>query len=334
MRRSGDVQEERNAAGAGMRRSGDVSPQAWYNAPMSKTAYRDPVIESYLQVLWFEKGLSENTQSAYRQDLAAFSGWLQRESGVALIDARRDDLLAYLTYRLRQRFSATATARALSCLRGFYRYQIREGRIGQDPTLQVENPKLGRPLPKSLTEEDVEQLLAAPDPQDPLGFRDRVMLELLYACGLRVTELVTLELSQLNLRQGVVRVTGKGGKERLVPLGEEAHEWLMRYLRHGRLLLLGAGGGEVLFPSRRGTQMTRQTFWHRIKRHARVAGISKPLSPHTLRHAFATHLLNHGADLRVVQLLLGHSDLSTTQIYTHIAQQRLQSLHQQHHPRG
>lgn len=293
----------------------------------------DPEIDNYLQVLWFEKGLSDNTQSAYRRDLNAFAQWLQ-QADLTLLTARRDDLLAYLTYRMRQRFSAPSTARALSCLRGFYRYLVREGRVAEDPTLQVENPRLGRPLPKSLTEADVEQLLAAPDPQDPVGFRDRVMLELLYACGLRVTELVTLQLSQLNLRQGVVRVTGKGGKERLVPLGEEALAWVQRYLRQGRVLLLGDKRSEVLFPSQRGTQMTRQTFWYRIKHHAQVAGIDKPLSPHTLRHAFATHLLNHGADLRVVQLLLGHSDLSTTQIYTHIAQQRLQSLHQQHHPRG
>ncbi|WP_210396500.1 site-specific tyrosine recombinase XerD [Motiliproteus sediminis] len=301
---------------------------------MTKTTPITPEIDAYLQMLWFEKGLSDNTQAAYRRDLASFDRWLQQQADYTLVAATRSDLLAYLTWRMRQRYSATSTARALSCLRGFYRYLMREQRIEQDPTLQVDNPKLGRPLPKSLSEAEVEQLLAAPDPQDPVGFRDRVMLELLYACGLRVSELVTLELSHLNLRQGVVRITGKGGKERLVPLGEEAHHWLMRYLRRGRVLLLGDGGGEVLFPSRRGTMMTRQTFWYRIKHYAREAGIDKPLSPHTLRHAFATHLLNHGADLRVVQLLLGHSDLSTTQIYTHIAQQRLQSMHQTHHPRG
>lgn len=301
---------------------------------MSNACPINPDIDAYLQMLWLEKGLSENTQAAYRRDLSAFDSWLRAHQGYALLNAERADLLAYLTWRMRKRYSATSTARMLSCLRGFFRYQLREGCIQTDPTLEVDSPKLGRPLPKSLTEDDVDQLLAAPDPQDPVGFRDRVMLELLYACGLRVTELVTLELSHLNLRQGVVRITGKGGKERLVPLGEEAHQWLMRYLRRGRVLLLGENGGEVLFPSRRGTQMTRQTFWYRIKHYAKEAGIDKPLSPHTLRHAFATHLLNHGADLRVVQLLLGHSDLSTTQIYTHIAQQRLQSLHQQHHPRG
>ncbi|WP_207063653.1 site-specific tyrosine recombinase XerD [Motiliproteus sp. SC1-56] len=291
------------------------------------------VIEAYLQELWLEKGLSSNSQAAYRRDLKTFAAWLAPR-GRDLLAAERGDLLAYLNYRLRQRLSAASTARMLSCLRGFYRFQLREERIEVDPTLQVDSPKQGRPLPKVLTEEEVERLLEAPDPQDPIGFRDRVMLELLYACGLRVSELVGLQLPELNLRQGLVRVTGKGGKERLVPLGEEAHGWLMHYLRQGRALLLGDPASEVLFPSQRGAQMTRQTFWYRIKHYAQLAGITKPLSPHTLRHAFATHLLNHGADLRVVQLLLGHSDLSTTQIYTHIAQQRLQSLHQAHHPRG
>jgi integrase/recombinase XerD len=219
-------------------------------------------------------------------------------------------------------------------LRGFYRFLLREGLITQDPTLQVELPQLGRPLPKSLSEADVEALLAAPEVTEPLGLRDRAMLEVLYACGLRVTELISLTLEQVNLRQGVLRVFGKGSKERLVPLGEEAMHWIERYVREGRGFLLAGKPSDVLFPSLRGEQMTRQTFWHRIKHHARVAGITKSLSPHTLRHAFATHLLNHGADLRVVQMLLGHSDLSTTQIYTHVARARLQELHAKHHPRG
>jgi integrase/recombinase XerD len=211
---------------------------------------------------------------------------------------------------------------------------LREGVIGADPTLQVDLPQLGRSLPKSLSEADVEALLAAPELDDPIGLRDRAMLEVLYACGLRVSELIGLTLEQVNLRQGVLRVFGKGSKERLVPLGEEAILWIERYSKEARPLLLGGKPSDVLFPSLRGEQMTRQTFWHRIKLQARVAGIAKSLSPHTLRHAFATHLLNHGADLRVVQMLLGHSDLSTTQIYTHIARARLQELHAQHHPRG
>ncbi len=292
-----------------------------------------PLIEAYLQVLWLERGLSDNTRAAYRRDIKAFAAWLQTGQR-SLETASRDQLLAYLHHRNLQRLSAPSTARLLSCLRGFYRYLLAEGVVSQDPCVQVDNPKLGRPLPSVLTEEDVEELLAAPDPQDVIGLRDKVMLELMYGCGLRVSELVSLEISQVNVRQGVVRVTGKGSKERLVPVGEVALDWLLRYLRQGRTLLLKDLSSEVLFPSKRGRQMTRQTFWYRVKHYAQLAAISKPLSPHTLRHAFATHLLNHGADLRVVQLLLGHSDLSTTQIYTHIAQQRLQSLHQQHHPRG
>ena len=236
--------------------------------------------------------------------------------------------------RLQQGYQARSTARLLSALRTFYRYLLRERLIHEDPTLQVELPQLGKPLPKSLSEAEVEALLAAPDIAEPLGLRDRAMLEVLYACGLRVSELVALSLEQINLRQGVLRVLGKGSKERLVPLGEEALIWLQRYQAEARGLLLAGRPSSVLFPSQRGEQMTRQTFWHRIKLHARHADILKPLSPHTLRHAFATHLLNHGADLRVVQLLLGHSDLSTTQIYTHVAKARLQALHAAHHPRG
>jgi len=229
---------------------------------------------------------------------------------------------------------ASSTSRMLSCLRGFFRYLLREELISEDPVLLIDSPKKGRALPKTLTEDDVERLLNAPELNDPVHFRDRAMLEVLYATGLRVTELVSLQLFEVNLNQGVVRVMGKGGKERLVPLGEEAISWVQRYLVQVRPLLLGENISDVLFPSRRGQMMTRQTFWHRIKHYALIAGIDKPLSPHVMRHAFATHLLNHGADLRVVQMLLGHSDLSTTQIYTHVAQQRLQSLHQQHHPRG
>jgi len=290
-------------------------------------------IEHFLDALWLEKGLSDNTLSSYRRDLSLYACWLN-ERGLLLIDAGRTDLMAYLNWRVRQRMKPSSTSRMLSCLRGFYRYFLREKIIAEDPTLQIESPKRGRPLPKTLTEAEVEALLAAPDISEPLDFRDRAMLEMLYAAGMRVTELVSLQLSQINLRQGVIRVIGKGDKERLVPLGDEARDWLLRYLKEVRPLLIDDPANEVVFPSRRGQQMTRQTFWHRIKRHGLVAGIDKLPSPHVLRHAFATHLLNHGADLRVVQLLLGHSDLSTTQIYTHIAQHRLQSMHRQHHPRG
>lgn len=292
-----------------------------------------PLIDQFLDALWLEKGLSDNTRASYRSDLALFNGWLQ-ERDVALPDAGRDLILDHLAWRLEQGYKPRSTARFLSGLRGFFRYLLREKLVGVDPTLQVEMPLLGRPLPKSLSEDDVEALLKAPDLAEAIGQRDRAMLEVLYACGLRVTELVSLTLDQVNLRQGVLRVMGKGSKERLVPMGEEAVLWIERYLRDGRNDLLNGRPSDVLFPSQRGEQMTRQTFWHRIKHQARVAGIDKPLSPHTLRHAFATHLLNHGADLRVVQMLLGHSDLSTTQIYTHVAKARLQQLHAQHHPRG
>lgn len=290
-------------------------------------------IEAYIDAMWMERGLSRNTLESYRSDLQLFAQWLEL-AGRRLLSAVREDIEQYFAHKLQAGASARSCARLLSCLRGFYRYQLREGRIAQDPTLEIDSPRLGRPLPKTLSEQDVEQLLAAPDLQDPLGLRDRAMLELLYACGLRVTELVSLQLSQVNLNQGVIRIMGKGSKERLVPMGEEARDWLLRYIRESRETLVSEAQGEVLFPSRRGTMMTRQAFWYRIKHHASQANIRVALSPHTLRHAFATHLINHGADLRVVQLLLGHSDLSTTQIYTHVARARLQELHAQHHPRG
>lgn len=293
-----------------------------------------PILERYLDALWMERGLSDNTLQAYGRDLAAFSDWLLRDNK-ALLSADTAAVQGYLSYRLLElSASARSSARVLSSLRGFYSWQLREEYLSQDPCAGVDNPKLGVSLPKSLTERDVERLLAAPDVDSAIGLRDRAMLELLYACGLRVTELVSLTALQVNVRQGVVRVMGKGGKERLVPMGLAAADWLERYLHEGRPQLLGTSICEALFPSGRGQQMTRQTFWYRIKHWAQVAGIDVPLSPHTLRHAFATHLINHGADLRVVQLLLGHSDLSTTQIYTHVAKVRLQSLHAEHHPRG
>ena len=291
-------------------------------------------VERYLDSLWMERGLSENTLSAYRRDLTLFSEWLEQQGARSLLTADASQIQSYLGLKLRQGASPRSSARFLSAARSFYRWSLREGRIVDDPTLRIESPKQGRPLPKSLSETDVDQLLSTPDLELPLEFRDRTMLEILYACGLRVSELVSLRVEQVGLNQGIVRVLGKGGKERLVPMGEEALDWLTQYMRGPRAELLKGQPSNVLFPSNRSRQMTRQTFWYRIKIYAKRAGIQTHLSPHTLRHAFATHLLNHGADLRVVQMLLGHSDLSTTQIYTHVASQRMQALHEQHHPRG
>lgn len=291
------------------------------------------LVSAFLDSSWMEKGLSNLTQESYRRDLSQFSIWLnQRGSGLDVADSVA--IQQFLDFRFQQKLSSRTSARFLSCLRGFYRYLLREGVLKENPVALIENPKLGKPLPKSLTESDVEALLAAPDVESPLGLRDRTMLEVLYACGLRVSELVGLTVSQINLRQNVVRILGKGSKERLVPMGEEAARWLERYLREARPVLLNNIPDEIVFPSTRAQPMTRQTFWYRIKYWAEVAGIQAELSPHTLRHAFATHLLNHGADLRVVQLLLGHSDLSTTQIYTHVAKLRMKQQHAQHHPRG
>ena len=292
------------------------------------------VIEGFADALWIERGLSANTLAAYQSDLRAFANWLAAERGHGLVAAARSDLLDYLALLSQQGRKPRSTARLVSCLRQFYQYLLRLGLIREDPSARVEAPQLGRPLPKSLSESEVEALLGAPDTQDTRGHRDRTMLEVLYASGLRVTELVTLTPSQVSLTQGVVRIVGKGGKERLVPLGEDACEWLKDYARGPRLDLLGGRVSDYLFPTSRSDCMTRQAFWLLIKRYAIQAGVVKPLSPHTLRHAFATHLLNHGADLRVVQMLLGHSDLSTTQIYTHVARERLKQLHARHHPRG
>ena len=288
-------------------------------------------IERFLDALWMERGLSQNTLSAYRNDLLTFAKWLVKNNS-SLLNVSSIDLHKYLSEQGIK--SARSTARRLSTLRRFYQYLTREKIIKNDPTINIDSPKIGRPLPKSMTEEEVVALLQAPDINIATGFRDRTMLEVLYATGLRVSELVGLSLDQLNLRQGVVRVIGKGNKERLVPLGEEAIDWLNRYIKEIRPDFFKENTGSSLFPSNRGTAMTRQTFWYAIKRYAVIAGINKSLSPHVLRHAFATHLLNHGADLRVVQMLLGHSDISTTQIYTHIARERLKDLHSQHHPRG
>ncbi|MFI3136591.1 MAG: site-specific tyrosine recombinase XerD [Methylococcaceae bacterium] len=289
------------------------------------------LIDFFLDTVWVEQGLSPNTLSAYGSDLHIFEKDLANK---ALVDVTESDITAFLAKRFRAGISNRSSARIVSSLRRFYGYLLREGLVSVDPTALIELPHVGHLLPISLTEEDVEQLLAAPEITHHLGLRDRTMLEMLYATGLRVSELVGLTVSQVSFRQGVVRITGKGNKERLVPVGEEAMSWLEKYMLSARLVLLAARQSDDLFLTSRGSGMTRQAFWHIIKRYAKKARITKELSPHTLRHAFATHLLNHGADLRVVQLLLGHADLSTTQIYTHIASARLKDLHAKFHPRG
>ncbi|MDO8596759.1 MAG: site-specific tyrosine recombinase XerD [Sulfuricaulis sp.] len=291
------------------------------------------IIERFCDAIWLQEGLSVNTLDAYRRDLEGLSRWLAPR-GTALMTASRTDLLEYLSGCVGKGARPRTTARLLSSLRRFYGYLVREERIKTDPTVLIDSPKIGRPLPKSLSEEQVEKLLQSPDVATHYGLRDRAMLETLYATGLRVSELVGLTLSQVSLTQGVVRVIGKGDKERLVPMGEEAISWISRYLAEGRPRLVRSRSTDALFATARGGPMTRQAFWHNLKVHTRTAGIQTALSPHTLRHAFATPLLNHGADLRVVQMLLGHADLSTTQIYTHVAQARLKSLHAMHHPRG
>ncbi|HYW03763.1 MAG TPA: site-specific tyrosine recombinase XerD [Gammaproteobacteria bacterium] len=291
------------------------------------------VIETFLDALWMERGLAQNTLTAYRTDLSGLSRWLA-ERGLGLLEARRQHLMDFIAWRVQKGALPRSTARQLSSIRRFYQYLVREQHISEDPSARIEMPSIGRPLPKSLTEGEVEALLSVPDVDDALGMRDRTMLEVLYATGLRVSELVQLTMGQLNPRQGVLLIRGKGDRQRLVPVGEEALEWLRRYARSARREILRGRTTDGLFPTRRSDFMTRQAFWHIIKRYARRAGIRKDLSPHTLRHAFATHMLNHGADLRVVQMLLGHSDLSTTQIYTHVARERLKELHASHHPRG
>ena len=292
------------------------------------------LIDEFCDALWLEDGLARNTLEAYRSDLAQFATWLEAQQRKDLISADQADIQSYLGYQFRKKTRATSVARLLSALKRFYRYCLRQGRVKADPTLRIDSPKLPRGLPKSMTEEDVENLLGAPRVEMALGLRDKAMLETLYASGLRVSELVTLKLGQVSQDMGVVRVVGKGSKERLVPLGEEAIAWIRQYLKEARPELLGGRAADDLFVTARGSAMTRQMFWHLLRRYAAQAGLKKPISPHTLRHAFATHLLNHGADLRVVQLLLGHSDISTTQIYTHVARERLKQLHAKHHPRG
>ncbi|MGM0823733.1 MAG: site-specific tyrosine recombinase XerD [Pseudomonadota bacterium] len=291
------------------------------------------VIDAFLDALWLERGASEHTLAAYRRDLNAWQQHLDAHDE-SLLSPSSGRLDAWFTSRREAGYQVRTNARVLSSLRSFYRWARTQGHVASDPLADVRLPRVQPGLPNTLEEDEVERLLQAPALDTPLGVRDRTMLELLYACGLRVSELVGLTGDAVNLRQGVVRVRGKGDKDRLVPMGEEAADWMAHYMKTARPQLMQDPTRPALFPGRGDKAMTRQTFWHRIKAHAIKAGISRPLSPHTLRHAFATHLLNHGANLRVVQLLLGHSDLSTTQIYTHVAQARLESLHAEHHPRG
>jgi integrase/recombinase XerD len=291
------------------------------------------MIDRFLDAIWMERGLSENTLGAYRADLMALNQRLA-ERKVDLVAASKSDILDYVSWRVEGGSKPRSTARQLSSFRRFFRYLLREGAISEDPTAQIAMPKIGRALPQSLTEDEVDALLAAPNVAEALGHRDRAMLELLYATGVRVSELINLKMSQMNLNQGVLRIVGKGDRERLIPLGDEAQDWLREFIEGPRVEILLERQSDYLFPTRRGDRMTRQAFWHIIKRYAKKAGVRKKLSPHTVRHAFATHLLNNGADLRVVQLLLGHSDVSTTQIYTHVARERMKDLHARHHPRG
>jgi integrase/recombinase XerD len=304
----------------------------------------DPELDAFCDALWLEDGLAPLSIESYRRDLGQFARWLAGRrapdaaaggaAGAALTAATRADLLDYLACRVEGGARASSTARLLAAMRRFYRHQLDRGRLSVDPSADIETPRRARGLPKTLSESEVEALIAAPDTGTAIGLRDRAMLEVLYATGLRVSELVGLRVAQVSRDAGVIRVTGKGSRERLVPLGEIALDWLERYLEQARPSLLGGRTSDSLFPGSQARPLTRQAFWYRLRQHARSAGIARTVSPHVLRHAFATHLVNHGADLRVVQMLLGHADISTTQIYTHVARERLRDLHRRHHPRG
>lgn len=291
------------------------------------------ILDEFIDRIWLEEGLARNTLDSYRQDLTQFALWLEKDTAKDLLQVEQYDIQRYLALKF-PTSKPRSISRLIASLRRLYRFALRENKIATDPSLQIESPKLPRSLPKSLSEDEVEALLAAPNLNDSVGLRDRAMLEILYASGLRVSELVGLKVTEVSLTEGVVRVTGKGSKTRLVPMGEVAVDWITRYLKEGRPQILEKRLSDSMFVTQRGSAMTRQAFWYLIKRYALLAGINKVMSPHVLRHAFATHLLNHGADLRVVQMLLGHSDISTTQIYTHVARERLKQLHTQHHPRG
>ena len=293
------------------------------------------LLDRFADGLWLNDGLARNTLESYRRDVRQFAQWLHEASGIGLLEASAADLQRHLAWQVSElRRKPRTTGRLVSSLKRFYQFALREGLRQDDPAAELDSPRIPRSLPKSLSEAEVEALLGAPDVSQPQGLRDRAMLETLYASGLRVSELVGLKTAQANLDMGVIRVLGKGAKERLTPLGEDAMDWIARYQREARPGLLGARKSDALFVTARGAPMSRQAFWNLVKRHARTAGIRTAISPHTLRHAFATHLINHGADLRVVQMLLGHADISTTQIYTHVARERLKSLHRKHHPRG
>ena len=303
-------------------------------AASGRDAALEALLDRFTDGLWLEDGLARNTLDSYRRDLRQFGRWLRGGYGRTLLETQHADVLAYLAYRFEHKGKASSAARLLSSLKRFFQFALRERLLARDPTLNIDAPRQARRLPKSLTEADVEALLAAPDTATPLGLRDRAMLELLYAAGLRVSELVSVSVAQLSVDMGVVRTLGKGSKERLVPVGDEALAWIRSYTSEARPALLAGRAAEALFVTARAQAMSRQAFWNLIKRYALRAGIAISISPHTLRHAFATHLLNHGADLRVVQMLLGHADISTTQIYTHVARERLKQLHAKHHPRG
>jgi integrase/recombinase XerD len=293
------------------------------------------VLDRFADGLWLNDGLARNTLESYRRDVRQFAAWLDEAQGKLLLEAGAADLQRHLAWQVESKHAKPrTTGRLVSSLRRFFQFALLEGLRGDDPSADLESPKLPRSLPKSLSEAEVEQLLDAPDVETAQGLRDRAMLETLYASGLRVSELVGLKTVQVSLDMNVIRILGKGSKERLTPLGEEASDWIARYQREARPQILRARKSDALFVTARGGPMTRQSFWSVVKRHARSAGIRRPISPHTLRHAFATHLINHGADLRVVQMLLGHADITTTQIYTHVARERLKALHRKHHPRG
>ena len=291
------------------------------------------IIDQFIDHLWLEDGLSKNTLNSYRFDLSIFVSWLAETKKIELLDVSELEIQEFLAFKF-PTSKSRSISRLLATLRRFFRFLLRENKIKEDPTLKIQTPKIPKSLPKSLSEDEVEGLLEAPDIKMDIGMRDRSMLELLYACGLRVSELVGIQLTEVILSDGVIRVTGKGSKTRLVPMGEEAVDWIKKYLAESRQNILNKQTSKFLFVTNRGGEMTRQAFWYLIKKYALMANIDKPMSPHILRHAFATHLINHGADLRVVQMLLGHSDISTTQIYTHVARERLKKLHQEHHPRG
>jgi len=294
---------------------------------------KDKVIDEFIDHLWLEDGLSKNTLNSYRFDLELFSGWLTKILQTNILDVSQADIQQYLSFKF-PTSKSRSISRLLTTLRRLFRYLLRENKVKIDPTLEIMSPKIPKSLPKSLSEEEVELLLNAPNIKNFSGLRDKAMLELLYACGLRVSELVNILLTELSMTDGIIRITGKGSKTRLVPMGEEAVDWIKKYIDEGRKNILKLKTSKYLFVTIRGSAMTRQAFWYLIKKYSIIAEIKKPMSPHILRHAFATHLINHGADLRVVQMLLGHSDISTTQIYTHVARERLKNIHEHHHPRG